>query len=576
MGWNAFAKEGIKVRKELIYILSMITTLSLLACGQQPGKEWLDEGNALAMQGNYIEAVQAYNEAIKIDPEYAAAWNNKGLALDEMGEYEEAILAYEEALKLDPEYADAWYNKGNALYSQGEYQEAIEAYDEAIKLHPEDAEAWNNRGVALRGQGKCAEAIMAYDEAIRLDSEHADAWYNKGNALQEQRKYAEAIVAYDEAIRLDSEHANAWYNKGNALYYQGKYDEAIRAYYEAIRLDPECNPALDNRDLALEALERTTDTKIAEDEGIADYDEPSAPGQATSGLPREEGDAAATLTDQGDVFFSQGRIEDALRCYEEAILIDPDFERAHLRRYFALINLFRIEESNDAMNDYLRAQHNNSMEKEHQILQTMMGEWHLPGGDVEITEGDLVRMEETLKDHPTVFKETAITPVQLFVYSILKCHHTNGNLVLPSSVHQGIENLSLDWQKRYEYNVPGWQKVAILEFWMDYINRDFSTRSDFGKEDGIIADFVDYGRKELFARTQNAAEIMSLQTEVYIHDANVMSDIRRYEERILEREEISADERSAYLAEWSAEWAVGQAEYEVWRSQRSRIEEGTY
>ena len=228
------------------------------------------------------------------------------------------------------------------------------------------------------------------------------------------------------------------------------------------------------------------------------------------------------------------------------------------------------------MNDYLRAQHNNSMEKEHQILQTMVGEWHLPGGDVEIAEGDLVRMEEALKDHPTVFKETAITPVQLFVYSILKCHHTNGDLVLPSSVYQGIENVSQDWQKRYEYNVPGWQKVAILEFWMDYINRDFSTRSDFGTEDGIIADFVDYGRKELFARNQNAADMMALQTEVYIHDASVMSDIRRYEEGILEREEISSDKRSAYLAEWSAEWAVGQAEYDVWRSQRSRIEEGTY
>ena len=64
------------------------------------------------------------------------AWNNKGNALNYQGKYDEAIKAYEEAIRLDPNYVDAWYNKGIALDSQGKYDEAIKAYDEAISSIP--------------------------------------------------------------------------------------------------------------------------------------------------------------------------------------------------------------------------------------------------------------------------------------------------------------------------------------------------------------------------------------------------------------------------------------------------------
>ena len=42
--------------------------------------------------------------------------------------YDEAIKAYDEAIKLDPNIADAWNNKGwSALNGQGKYDEAIKA-----------------------------------------------------------------------------------------------------------------------------------------------------------------------------------------------------------------------------------------------------------------------------------------------------------------------------------------------------------------------------------------------------------------------------------------------------------------
>ena len=44
----------------------------------------------LSNRGKYDEAIKAYDAAIKLDPNYAAAWNDKGIALDESGKYEDA------------------------------------------------------------------------------------------------------------------------------------------------------------------------------------------------------------------------------------------------------------------------------------------------------------------------------------------------------------------------------------------------------------------------------------------------------------------------------------------------------
>jgi tetratricopeptide (TPR) repeat protein len=237
---------------------------------------WYNKGIALNSQGQYDEAITAYDEAIRLglDPNYAEArnnkgeilkvigdpnlaldWYNKGIALNSQGQYDEAITAYDEAIRLDPNYAVAWNNKGTALSNQGNYDEAIQAFDEAIMLDLNYAVAWNNKGTVLCKQVKCDEAIPYLEEAIRLDPNLADAyfWSLKAGALYKQGKYNEAITAYDEAIRLDPNRALVWNNKGTALSELGKYDEAIEAYDEAIRLDPNLAIARNSRGNILNA-----------------------------------------------------------------------------------------------------------------------------------------------------------------------------------------------------------------------------------------------------------------------------------------------------------------------------------
>ena len=109
--------------------LGLMRSMTSSQC-QQTAEDWFNKSVALHDQGNYADAIQALDEAIRLspnDPNNAIAWNNKGLALYSQGEYDEAVKAYEEAIRLNPKDADAWIGKGSALGKQGKYDEDIKA-----------------------------------------------------------------------------------------------------------------------------------------------------------------------------------------------------------------------------------------------------------------------------------------------------------------------------------------------------------------------------------------------------------------------------------------------------------------
>ena len=165
----------------------------------------------------------------------AAFYNLKGIIADEQKQFEKAIEAYDRAIELEPEYANIWYNKGISLYDLQRYEEAITAYDQAIELDPEDVRPWNNKGFVLKTLKRYEEAIRAYDRAIAVGPEDVRPWNNKGNALKALERYEEAITAYDRAIDLEPEDATAWNNKGITLHDLKRYKEAIECFQKVIQ-----------------------------------------------------------------------------------------------------------------------------------------------------------------------------------------------------------------------------------------------------------------------------------------------------------------------------------------------------
>ncbi len=87
---------------------------------------------------NIEEALALNDQLIKASPDNVGNWNEKGSFLNASGRYDEAIEAYDHAFELMPNFLSV-YNKGQALTAQGKYPEAVEAFKQAQEMAPEDS-----------------------------------------------------------------------------------------------------------------------------------------------------------------------------------------------------------------------------------------------------------------------------------------------------------------------------------------------------------------------------------------------------------------------------------------------------
>jgi tetratricopeptide (TPR) repeat protein len=134
---------------------------------------------------NRINISDKTNTSNTNNKETAVELNKKGWALHTLGRYNEAIQFYDRALKINPNYADTWNYKGISFYNLKKYDEAIQAYDRAIRINPNYAYAWNNKGCVFHTLGRYNEAIQFYDRALKINPNFADALNNRSKANNE-------------------------------------------------------------------------------------------------------------------------------------------------------------------------------------------------------------------------------------------------------------------------------------------------------------------------------------------------------------------------------------------------------
>jgi tetratricopeptide (TPR) repeat protein len=82
---------------------------------------------------------------LQMDMNSDSAWNNKGVVLTKLGKYNEALECFDNALKLNPGVSNTWLNRGITLVKLNEYEEAMDCFDRALQLDPGNEAAKRRR-----------------------------------------------------------------------------------------------------------------------------------------------------------------------------------------------------------------------------------------------------------------------------------------------------------------------------------------------------------------------------------------------------------------------------------------------
>lgn len=144
----------------------------------------MEKGNTHYLSKQYKEALAAFEQVIKLEPNSIEAYLRKGVTLNAHKRQEEALAAFEQVNKLHPFYADAYNSKGDTLSNLRRYKEALVAYEQAIELDPSYPEAYNGKGCVHLYLEQDEEALADIEQAIELKSNYAEAYYNKGLTLE--------------------------------------------------------------------------------------------------------------------------------------------------------------------------------------------------------------------------------------------------------------------------------------------------------------------------------------------------------------------------------------------------------
>ncbi|WP_285723574.1 tetratricopeptide repeat-containing serine protease family protein [Geothrix rubra] len=149
------------------------------------------------------EAVEAYRRALALRPE-ARVWNNLGVALDAQNRFVEAEHAFDEALKLRPDYALAWLNLGSTLLNALRFDAAATAFRKGLVLRPDEAEGWIRLAQCQRKLQDWRAEIEVLEVALRYRPLSQELWLDYGAAQAHLGRRAEAEDVLRRLVEWDS------------------------------------------------------------------------------------------------------------------------------------------------------------------------------------------------------------------------------------------------------------------------------------------------------------------------------------------------------------------------------------
>lgn len=196
-------------------------------------------------------ALEAYREAIELNPESGDAHLAAALLLERQKELKSAEEQYQKVLALAPESAEALVGLINIYVQTERLPEAEQALTRYLALNPQSAQAHAQHGKILMALGRSEEAQVEFDAALRLDPDDPQALAEIANAQLAAGEPAAAEKYYRRLVERSPQDAGMRRQLAISLMKQLNYAEAESELLKVVRLDPQLGEAY--LDLAMAA-----------------------------------------------------------------------------------------------------------------------------------------------------------------------------------------------------------------------------------------------------------------------------------------------------------------------------------
>ena len=221
--------------------------------------EWFDE--ALSVDPDYAAAhagkctayVDAYSEtdepamidqattscarALHLNPNLPVVYAALGRLYAATGRTADAEAAYGSALAADPANDEALKGLGDVYARQNRLEEAEATLRKAVSLHPGSESALNALGAFLFRTGRYTEAGEQFEYVVALNPENMNGYQNLGTAQMMNGDFMSALATYHKALEV-SPTSLAYSNLGLLYYYLHDFDAAVENHSKAVELAP--------------------------------------------------------------------------------------------------------------------------------------------------------------------------------------------------------------------------------------------------------------------------------------------------------------------------------------------------
>jgi len=149
----------------------------------------------------------AYMEMLQVEPVNALVWANLGAVEQQAGRSNEAVEAFEQAVRLNPGLVQSWIALGLSYSERGDAYRAVSALSRAVHEDPTDARAHNYLAVATKNLGWTQAAQVEFEKAIALRPDYGVAHFNLALTYLDQRPPATELARrhYEQALKLGME-----------------------------------------------------------------------------------------------------------------------------------------------------------------------------------------------------------------------------------------------------------------------------------------------------------------------------------------------------------------------------------